>query len=90
MADIVFDDVSKVFDRDVVAVDSLTLEIPDQEFMVLLGPSGCGKSTALRMIAGLESITTARSRSATTSSTMSMPAIATSPWSSRATRSTPT
>jgi ABC-type sugar transport system ATPase subunit len=58
VADIVFDNVSKVFDRDVLAVDSLTLEIPDQEFMVLLGPSGCGKSTALRMIAGLESITT--------------------------------
>ena len=58
MADILFDNVSKVFDGDVLAVDSLTLEIPDQEFMVLLGPSGCGKSTALRMIAGLESIST--------------------------------
>ena len=56
MAEIVFDNVSKLFDGDVLAVDSLTLEIPDQEFMVLLGPSGCGKSTALRMIAGLESI----------------------------------
>jgi len=39
---------------DVVAVDDLTLEIEDEEFLVLLGPSGCGKSTALRMIAGLE------------------------------------
>jgi ABC-type sugar transport system ATPase subunit len=39
---------------DTVAVDNLTLEIEDQEFLVLLGPSGCGKSTALRMIAGLE------------------------------------
>ncbi len=38
----------------IVAVDNLTLEIHDQEFLVLLGPSGCGKSTALRMIAGLE------------------------------------
>jgi ABC-type sugar transport system ATPase subunit len=38
----------------IVAVDNLTLEIHDHEFLVLLGPSGCGKSTALRMIAGLE------------------------------------
>jgi len=39
---------------DVAAVDDLTLEIVDQEFLVLLGPSGCGKTTALRMIAGLD------------------------------------
>jgi multiple sugar transport system ATP-binding protein len=39
---------------DVTAVDDLTLEVADEEFLVLLGPSGCGKSTALRMIAGLE------------------------------------
>jgi ABC-type sugar transport system ATPase subunit len=39
---------------DFAAVDNLTLEIEDQEFLVLLGPSGCGKSTALRMVAGLE------------------------------------
>jgi multiple sugar transport system ATP-binding protein len=45
--------VSKRFD-DVAAVDELTLEVADEEFLVLLGPSGCGKSTALRMIAGLE------------------------------------
>jgi ABC-type sugar transport system ATPase subunit len=53
---VTFDDVTKRF-GDVVAVDSLTLDILDGEFMVLLGPSGCGKSTALRMIAGLEEIT---------------------------------
>jgi multiple sugar transport system ATP-binding protein len=41
----------------VTAVDSLTLEIPDKEVMVLLGPSGCGKTTALRMVAGLETVT---------------------------------
>ena len=40
-----------------LAVDAINLEIADGEFLVLLGPSGCGKSTALRMIAGLESIT---------------------------------
>ncbi len=56
MSAVVFDHVTKRFD-DVVAVDSLSLEIFAQEFMVLLGPSGCGKSTALRMIAGLETVT---------------------------------
>jgi len=39
------------------AVNNVTLEIPDREFVVLVGPSGCGKSTTLRMIAGLEDIT---------------------------------
>jgi len=56
MAEVVFDGVSKRF-GDVVAVDALSLEIVDNEFMVLLGPSGCGKTTALRMVAGLEPIT---------------------------------
>ncbi|MGQ0831992.1 MAG: ABC transporter ATP-binding protein [Microthrixaceae bacterium] len=55
MSGVVFDRVTKRF-GDVVAVDALSLDVVDQEFMVLLGPSGCGKSTALRMIAGLESI----------------------------------
>jgi multiple sugar transport system ATP-binding protein len=45
--------VSKHFDG-VAAVDDLSIEVADEEFLVLLGPSGCGKSTALRMIAGLE------------------------------------
>jgi len=53
MSRVVLEGVSKHFD-DVVAVDDLTLDIADQEFLVLLGPSGCGKSTVLRMIAGLE------------------------------------
>jgi multiple sugar transport system ATP-binding protein len=53
MSGVIFDRVTKRF-GDVTAVDSLSLEIIDREFMVLLGPSGCGKSTALRMIAGLE------------------------------------
>jgi ABC-type sugar transport system ATPase subunit len=46
----------------VTAVDDLSLEIADGEFMVLLGPSGCGKSTVLRMIAGLEEITSGELR----------------------------
>ena len=53
MGRVSLDQVSKRFD-DVAAVDELTLDVADEEFLVLLGPSGCGKSTALRMIAGLE------------------------------------
>ena len=53
MGRVVLDQVTKRFDS-VVAVDRLSLEVEDREFLVLLGPSGCGKSTALRMIAGLE------------------------------------
>jgi multiple sugar transport system ATP-binding protein len=53
MGRVVLDHVTKSFDG-VVAVDDLSLEVLDKEFLVLLGPSGCGKSTALRMIAGLE------------------------------------
>ena len=52
MSRVVFDHVTKRF-GDVVAVDDLSLEVHDKEFLVLLGPSGCGKSTALRLVAGL-------------------------------------
>ncbi len=57
MAEIDFDRVTKVFAGGKPAVDELTLHINDGEFMVLVGPSGCGKTTALRMLAGLEEIT---------------------------------
>ncbi len=57
MAEVVFENITKVFPPDVVAVDDLSLAIQDQEFIVLVGPSGCGKSTTLRMVAGLEEIT---------------------------------
>ena len=57
MSGIVLDHVRKVFSGDVVAVDDISLEIANGEFLVLVGPSGCGKSTLLRMIAGLEDVT---------------------------------
>jgi multiple sugar transport system ATP-binding protein len=53
LARVALKDVTKRF-GEVVAVDSLNLEVKDKEFVVLLGPSGCGKTTALRCIAGLE------------------------------------
>ena len=56
MAQIMLDQVDKIYAGGVKAVSELNLEIRDGEFMVLVGPSGCGKSTALRMIAGLEEI----------------------------------
>jgi multiple sugar transport system ATP-binding protein len=56
MAEIVLDDIWKVYDDGTEAVRALSLDIADGEFMVLVGPSGCGKTTALRMVAGLEQI----------------------------------
>ncbi|WP_323677282.1 sn-glycerol-3-phosphate ABC transporter ATP-binding protein UgpC [Halorubellus sp. PRR65] len=56
MAQIVLNDVTKRFGN-LMAVDGLDLEVRDGEFLVLVGPSGCGKSTSLRMIAGLETVT---------------------------------
>ena len=57
MAEIDFDGVTKIFGVGPPAVDHLSLHVDDGEFMVLVGPSGCGKTTALRMLAGLEEIT---------------------------------
>ncbi|MFL6272207.1 MAG: ABC transporter ATP-binding protein, partial [Actinomycetes bacterium] len=57
MARIELEDVSKVYGGTTRAVNQLSLDIPDGDFMVFVGPSGCGKSTALRMVAGLEDIT---------------------------------
>ena len=56
MASVTFEHVAKVYDPGVRAVNDLNLDIADGEFMVLVGPSGCGKTTALRMLAGLETI----------------------------------
>ena len=57
MAEVVLENVAKIYPGGVKAVDSINLRIADQEFIVLVGPSGCGKSTTLRMVAGLEDIT---------------------------------
>ncbi len=56
MANLSLKGIKKVYGQDVVAVSEFNLEIADKEFIVLVGPSGCGKSTTLRMIAGLEEI----------------------------------
>jgi multiple sugar transport system ATP-binding protein len=56
VAEIAFEQVTKVYDDGTLAVDELDLVIEDAELMVVVGPSGCGKTTALRMLAGLEEI----------------------------------
>ena len=66
MARTTLEHITKVFTDDnaneIVAVDDVSIEIEDGEFLVLVGPSGCGKSTTLRMVAGLETITDGRIR----------------------------
>ena len=57
MGRIVLDRITKEFPGGVVAVDDVSLDIADGEFIVLVGPSGCGKSTILRILAGLEEVT---------------------------------
>jgi multiple sugar transport system ATP-binding protein len=56
MASVTYDHVVKRYTADLTVVKDFNVEIKDKEFMVLVGPSGCGKSTALRMLAGLETI----------------------------------
>src|SRR5512142_213788 len=56
MAQVAFERVSKIYPDGTRAVNDISLEVRDGEFMVLVGPSGCGKTTALRMVAGLEEI----------------------------------
>jgi len=54
MVEVRLEKLTKIFDKKVVAVDNIDLQIKDKEFLVLLGPSGCGKTTTIRCIAGLE------------------------------------
>jgi len=56
MANVSLRNLTKVYPGNVKAVDSIDLEVQDKEFVVLVGPSGCGKSTTLRMVAGLEEV----------------------------------
>jgi multiple sugar transport system ATP-binding protein len=76
MGQVVLKGINKFYDS-VHAVKDVNLQIRDKEFVVFVGPSGCGKTTTLRMIAGLEAISSGRWT-------------ATSPWCSRTTRSTRT
>lgn len=57
MANLILNQINKIYDNKVTAVEDFNLKIEDKEFIVFVGPSGCGKSTTLRMIAGLEEIT---------------------------------
>ena len=60
MSNVTLKNITKVYDNKVTAVHDFNLEIADNEFIVLVGPSGCGKSTTLRMVAGLEEITSGK------------------------------
>jgi len=62
MANVVLDQVNKIYENGFQAIYDLDLAVNDGEFLVLVGPSGCGKSTALRMVAGLETITSGEMR----------------------------
>ncbi|HZB79210.1 MAG TPA: ATP-binding cassette domain-containing protein, partial [Actinomycetota bacterium] len=62
MAEIAIDEVYKVYGDGTTAISDLNLDVKDGEFVVLVGPSGCGKTTALRMVAGLETISKGKIR----------------------------
>lgn len=60
MATLKFNNICKTYDNNFKAIENFNLELKDKEFVVLVGPSGCGKSTILRIIAGLEDITSGK------------------------------
>jgi len=62
MAEVVLTEINKWYDRKVHAVKNVSLQIRDREFVVFVGPSGCGKTTTLRMIAGLEEVSSGEIR----------------------------
>ena len=87
MARVGFETVSKRF-GEVTALSDFSMDIADGEFVVLVGPSGSGKTTALRLVAGLEALSSGEIRWAIASSTVWRRATATSRWCSRTTRCT--
>ena len=89
MAQVVLKDLNKKYDE-VHAVKDVNLTIRDKEFMVLVGPSGCGKTTTLRMVAGLEEITSGEISIGERIVNDLPRRTATSRWCSRTTRSTRT
>ncbi|MGH8328579.1 MAG: ABC transporter ATP-binding protein, partial [Steroidobacteraceae bacterium] len=62
MSGVVLDKLTKAYGGGVLAVNNVSLEVADGEFVCLVGPSGCGKTTALRMISGLEEISSGEVR----------------------------
>ena len=90
MAPVSLEKINKVYENGFDAVQDLNVNIADGEFIVLVGPSGCGKTTALRMVAGLEDITSGTLRIGGKEATTCRRRTATSRWSSRTTRCTRT
>ena len=90
MAQVDFVNVGKTFDAGIVAVEDFSLTVEEGEFLILVGPSGCGKTTLLRMVAGLEEVTSGEILIAGSPSTISRRPSATLRWSFRTTRSIPT
>ena len=90
MAAISMKNIVKQYGDGFLAVNDVSLEVADGEFVILVGPSGCGKSTLLRMIVGLEDITSGDMLIDGTGSTRRRRATATWRWSSRTTRCTRT
>jgi multiple sugar transport system ATP-binding protein len=90
MATIEIENLRKVYGDGTAAVHDLNMKIAEGELLVLVGPSGCGKTTVLRMIAGLEEITSGTLRFGDRVVNEMGPRSAISRWSSRTTRSIPT
>ena len=87
MARIKLNALSKTFEDGTEAVRQIDLDIEQNEFLVLVGPSGCGKSTTLRMVGGLEDVTSGESIVVDRVVNDRAPKDRDAPWSSRTTRS---